>query len=121
MNTTQENLKKALDLLDGGNRWIKGHLKRTVILTFDGDDIQTSTGYCAFGASCDAVGDDGYTRINIPEARALRRAIMDIGEFAPAGYSDPGVIETFNDHPRTQFRDIEKAFEKAIEIAGEQK
>ena len=89
-------IREALELLDGGNRWIKS------MGTDDKTCIMGALGMV--GGSCN-VGDVDVIRRVIEEQHPGR------GRY---GYNDEGTsVALFNDHPDTIWTDVERVMEKA--------
>jgi hypothetical protein len=111
MNKTQRVLTGALNLLNGGENWLKGRYH-------DGEDLADPLGgtcYCTIGA-VDHVNTVAH--LHDPEAREtvfaeaferLDRAAMEMG-FRSA--------VRLNDHESTEFPLVREMFTKAIELAA---
>jgi hypothetical protein len=114
MNATQENLKKALELLGpNGENWIKGAMR-----TWIEEDVPS---FCSLGAVIEA--HNGWEFKTAVQLLSIP-GVVELGQacklMATSEWVEPSnQIVEFNDSKLTMFRDIKAVFERAIEIAGE--
>lgn len=101
-NEVQESLKQALERLDNGNQWVKGH-------------FVSENGYCALGAIGYRKGR-GVSTLEACGSHLLADAIRDLGYWDDhGGYGDG--IPDWNDEPERSWPQVKEAFELAIEKA----
>lgn len=134
MSNTAENLKKALELFEDGNRWTKMHLatKKT----------PGATQYCLFGGINRVVFGDPEPSLQLveemtgdttiasltgaryyitDEIRCVHKAIRELyGEYVSTGNSMflcSTDITDFNDDDETDWHDVKAVLNRAIEHA----
>lgn len=129
--TVAENLRKALEFLGGGKRWIKGDYVRN---EFDGFPLNTkkpirritlkAAQACSIGAVGVVKGQSDLAAMafvaSSQEVALLRSIAMEQypERFKTIPEQDPTIAQ-FNDHGDTTWEDVERVFEKAIARAEE--
>lgn len=109
MNKTQRALTGALDLLNGGENWIKGRYHNGEDLT----DPLDGTCYCSIGA-VDHVNTKAYLSDPV-----TRNAAFEALHQAAKGQGFGSAVR-LNDHESTAFPLVREMFTKAIELAADE-
>jgi hypothetical protein len=111
MNKTQRVLTDALDLLNGGENWMKGRYHNGEDLT----DPLDGTCFCSIGA-VDHVNT--MTHLSDPVARsATFNDAFEALDQAAKGQGFGSAVR-LNDHESTEFPLVREMFTKAIELAA---